>query len=64
MGDATSAAAPRSAQGLDLHTVTPLGGGPPWSVIFPNKASIIRLIGAVHLEQNDEWLLQHRDMQI
>jgi putative transposase len=32
--------------------------------IFPNEASIIRLIGAVLLEQNDEWLLQHRYMQI
>src|SRR5258706_38558 len=28
--------------------------------IFPNEASITRLIGAVLLEQNDEWLLQHR----
>jgi transposase-like protein len=32
--------------------------------IFPNKASITRLIGAVLLEQNDEWLIQHRYMQI
>jgi putative transposase len=32
--------------------------------IFPNEASITRLIGAVLLEQNDEWLLQQRYMQI
>jgi putative transposase len=32
--------------------------------IFPNEASIIRLIGAVLLEANDEWQLQHRYMQI
>ena len=32
--------------------------------IFPNEASITRLIGALLLEQNDEWLLQHRYMQI
>ena len=32
--------------------------------IFPNEASITRLIGAVLLEQNYEWLLQHRYMQI
>jgi putative transposase len=32
--------------------------------IFPNEASITRLIGAVLLEQNDAWLLQHRYMQI
>jgi transposase-like protein len=32
--------------------------------IFPNGASIIRLIGAVLLEQNDEWRLQHRYMQV
>jgi transposase-like protein len=32
--------------------------------IFPNDASIIRLIGAVLLQQNDEWLLPHRYMQI
>jgi transposase-like protein len=32
--------------------------------IFPNEASIMRLIGAVLLEQNDEWLLQCRYMQI
>lgn len=32
--------------------------------IFPNEDSIIRLIGAVLLEANDEWQLQHRYMQI
>ena len=32
--------------------------------IFPNEASITRLIGAVLLEQNGEWLLQCRYMQI
>lgn len=32
--------------------------------IFPNEDSIVRLIGAVLLEQNDEWQLQHRYMQI
>jgi putative transposase len=32
--------------------------------IFPNEAAIIRLIGAVLLEQNDEWQLQHRYVQV
>lgn len=32
--------------------------------IFPNEAAIVRLIGAVLLEANDEWQLQHRYMQL
>ena len=32
--------------------------------IFPNEDSIKRLIGAVVLEANDEWQLQHLYMQI
>ena len=32
--------------------------------IFPGEASILRLIGAVLLEANDEWQLQHRYMQV
>jgi transposase-like protein len=32
--------------------------------IFPNEDSIMRLIGAVLFEQNDEWQGQHRYMQV
>jgi putative transposase len=32
--------------------------------IFPNEEAITRLIGAVLFEQNDEWLGQHRYMQV
>ena len=32
--------------------------------IFPGESSIVRLIGAVLLEQNDEWQLQQRYMQV
>jgi len=32
--------------------------------IFPNEASITRLIGAVLLEQNDEWQTQNRYMTV
>ena len=32
--------------------------------IFPSEQSILRLIGAVLLEANDEWQLQHRYMQV
>jgi transposase-like protein len=32
--------------------------------IFPNEASLTRLVGAILLEQNDEWQLQHRYMTL
>ena len=32
--------------------------------IFPGHASIVRLVGAMMLEQNDEWLLDRRCMQL
>ena len=32
--------------------------------IFPNEASIVRLIGAVLMEQKDEWQLQHRYLSL
>ena len=32
--------------------------------IFPNEASITRLIGAILLEQNDEWAVSRRYMSL
>jgi putative transposase len=32
--------------------------------IFPNERVIVRLVGAMMLEQNDEWSLQRRYMQL
>ena len=32
--------------------------------IVPNDASIVRLVGAMMLEQNDEWSLNRRYMQL
>jgi putative transposase len=32
--------------------------------IFPNDAAIVRLIGAIPLEQNDEWAVQRRYMSL
>jgi putative transposase len=32
--------------------------------IFPNEDAITRLVGALLLEQNDEWSLQRRHMQL
>lgn len=32
--------------------------------IFPNEASIIRLVGAALMEANDEWQLQHRYLSV
>ena len=32
--------------------------------IFPNDDAIVRLVGALLLEQSDEWSLQRRYMQL
>jgi len=32
--------------------------------LFPGEPSIIQLLGAMLLEANDEWQLQHRYMQV
>jgi putative transposase len=49
-----------------LHSTNPLERKRRADVvgIFPNETSVNRLIGAVLLEQNDEWLVQYRYMEI
>jgi putative transposase len=32
--------------------------------IFPNEAGIVRFVGAILIEQNDEWQLQHRYLSL
>ncbi|MBB3222108.1 hypothetical protein FHS02_002927 [Massilia umbonata] len=56
---------------LDRFPARPDTSRPAWreaeqtsSAFFPNDAAIVRLVGAMMLEQDDEWSLQRRYMQL
>lgn len=59
------------AHGPKLHLTNPLERlnkevkrGADVVGIFPNEPSIRRLVGAILMEQNDEWQLRHRCMTL
>jgi putative transposase len=69
--DALAFMAPPKAHRLQIHSANPLERlnaevkrRTDVVGIFPNEAAITRLVGALLLEQNDEWQLQRRYMQL
>ena len=38
-------------------------GGPRWSASSLNEDAVVRLIGAILLEQNEEWVVQRATLQ-
>ena len=49
---------------IHWSALTPRSNVAPMLCIFPNEPAITRMVGALLLEQNDEWQLQRRYLQL
>jgi putative transposase len=54
----------RSCAGSDINCIVALLPAHCLAGVFANEVAIFRLVGAILLEQDDEWAVQRRYMRV